>query len=237
MDYSCEELCGKSKQKNGLNPNPENGEGNTYQRKEWSWGCDNCGTYAALSEFFKQCPGCQHFRCPSCPTETFRVLESAVSKPRNISPSTNIQTFGNQCTPSLELPPTSMRQQSPSSPRIIAYVQYIPEDFGTKRLTCTTSRNIPSLIDTTPHQVNRNISTHEPVILGKRSLATDIQEDRPIKARKANITSTDEISLQRRPRKFACPFYKNNPDIYGLWTDRKYKSCPGPSLKEFRRIK
>ncbi|PMD33108.1 hypothetical protein L207DRAFT_175446 [Hyaloscypha variabilis F] len=36
---------------------------------------------------------------------------------------------------------------------------------------------------------------------------------------------------------FACHFYKLNPGKYGIWTDDKYKECPGSRITELRRIK
>jgi len=36
---------------------------------------------------------------------------------------------------------------------------------------------------------------------------------------------------------FACPFYKLDPGKYGIWTDDKYKECPGSRITELRRIK
>jgi hypothetical protein len=40
-----------------------------------------------------------------------------------------------------------------------------------------------------------------------------------------------------KPPTFACHFYKMDPNKYGPWTERKYRTCVAPSVRELRRIK
>jgi hypothetical protein len=62
-----------------------------------------------------------------------------------------------------------------------------------------------------------------------------IQEDGDGDGRrkKAKKTPSDTITVDRDAnRKFACPYFKRNPNKYRKWT-----SCPGPGWEEVHRVK
>jgi len=66
------------------------------RKKKNSWGCHNCWDYVGLSEFFDQCPGCQHVRCEYCLIDKFKgfVEKESMESQDSIPPDSNPASLG-----------------------------------------------------------------------------------------------------------------------------------------------
>ncbi|KAF8863075.1 hypothetical protein BDZ45DRAFT_148051 [Acephala macrosclerotiorum] len=69
----------------------------------------------------------------------------------------------------------------------------------------------------------------------KRGLAPGGGEDEEGTQKRRKVEGSQAESLEQR--RFACHFWKRDPQHYHDGTSKKYQSCPCPNFKEFRKIK